>query len=163
MHIQYTVVRLSQVTHPKGSGRGEAGQDTHSHLEKGMIGNPIVTQQWSNPVCRNHEDFYPGNRKSSLLSLLASMPLALREEITCAPRFLAVSFGRFFIVYYILWPDLKWMWEIHPFLVQRAPHSWPPGAGKGATGCCLPVEHVEAFTVPTCVIQEFSGFPEYFH
>lgn len=46
----------------------------HSHLEKGTIGNPIVTQQRPNPVCRNHEDFYPGSRKSSLLSLLASVP-----------------------------------------------------------------------------------------
>lgn len=48
-------------------------QDKTLHLEKRKIGNPIVTQQQLNPVCRNHEDFYPGSRKSSLLVLLASL------------------------------------------------------------------------------------------
>lgn len=120
MHIQCTMVRWRQVTHLKGSGRGEAGRDT-----------PVWKrgQQETQSSLGNGQILCVGIMKIFILEVekvlcypsWQACPPALRKEITCAPRFLAESFGRFFIVYYILWPDLKWMWGIDPFLVQREP------------------------------------------
>lgn len=114
----------------------EEKQDKTLHLEKRKIGNPIpiVTQQQSNPVCRNHEDFYPGSRKSSLLALLAGLSpcpwggnhlfskvsgFILWEILYCLLFFVARS--KVGIEKYILYLGM-----------ESFPNWLPAGAGKGA-------------------------------
>lgn len=114
----------------------EKKQDKTLYLEKGKIGNPIVTPQESNPVCRNHEDFYPGSRRSSLLVLLASLspcPWGGNHLLSKVSGFVLWE-----IVYCLLLSMARSKVSIEKYTLFLGMDSFPSrlsaGAGKGVQG-----------------------------
>lgn len=117
MHIRYTVVRSRQRDTFRDSGRGEAGQDspvwkrgrqeTQSSLSNGQILcvgiMKIFILEVEKVLC------YPSWQ---------ACPLALREELTCSPWFLALSFGVFYCLLFSMARSKVGPGKYTPFLWQ---------------------------------------------